>query len=255
MLKRLFKHGFCPLYLLVDKWFCNYSFIYAIRQIAGGAMHIISLLRDKRTYFEVNGKRKSAQHLCKEHDHNLHSCKKYKCRYYKIDAQLNGMDVRLFLVRYGNHGYEVMITTDTSLSFQQAFEHYQHRWSIEVMFKECKQYLNLGGCQSTNLNSQIADCTLVLTGYTIIALKKRFSDYEVYGELFRELQREFVQLTLIERLLPFAMQLLDFVLSLCDITWPELMQRVMRGEDTQNTILLFLKNNQYVKEHINGTFD
>ena len=255
MLKRLFKHGFRPLYLLVDKWFCNYSFIYAIRQIAGGAMHIISLLRDKRTYFEVNGKRKSALSLCKEHDYNMHTCKQYKCRYYKVDALLNEMNVRLFLVRYGNQGYEVIITTDTTLSFCEAFKHYQHRWAIEVMFKECKQYLDLGGCQSTNFNSQVADCTLILIGYTIIALKKRFSDYEVYGELFRELQREFLQLTLIERLLPFAMQLLDFVLNLCDTTWSDFMQRVMRCEDTQNTILLFLKNNQQVKEHINGTFD
>lgn len=241
MIKRLFRHGFCPSYLLVDKWFCNYSFIYALRMIANGAIHIISLLRDKRTYFEVNGKRTSAQSLCKEHDYNLHSCRQYKCRYYKVDARLNGLDVILFLVRYGNHGYEVIITTDTTLNFRQALEHYQHRWAIEVMFKECKQYLDLGGCQSTNFNSQVADCTLVLIGYTIIALKKRFSDYEVYGELFRELQREFWQLTLVERLLPFAMQLLDFMLSLCDITWSDFMQRLMRCEDTQNTFILFLK--------------
>lgn len=32
-----------------------------------------------------------------------------------IDAMLNDMNVRLFIVRYGNHGYEEMITTDTSL--------------------------------------------------------------------------------------------------------------------------------------------
>ena len=186
----------------MDKWFCTYAFIAEVRKIARGAMQVITLLRDKRTRFIINGKTKSADMLCKEHDHNMRVYRQYNCRYYKVLATLNGMNVALFLVKYGRSGYEIILTTDTDLRFKQAFEHYQHRWSIEVMFKECKQYLDLGTCQSTNLNSQIADCTLVFIGYNIIALKKRFSDYEVFGELYREMQREFYQLTLIERLLP-----------------------------------------------------
>ena len=241
MLRRMCKHGILPKYLLMDKWFCTYAFIAEVRKIARGAMQVITLLRDKRTRFIINGKTKSADMLCKEHDHNMRVCRQYNCRYYKVLATLNGMNVALFLVKYGRSGYEVILTTDTDLRFKQAFEHYQHRWSIEVMFKECKQYLDLGTCQSTNLNSQIADCTLVFIGYNIIALKKRFSDYEVFGELYREMQREFYQLTLIERLLPIIADILDFALSFCDTTLSELMQRIVEDDQTQQRVAGFLK--------------
>ena len=241
MLKRMFKFGIHPLYVLVDKWFCNAAFIAEVRKIGKGAMHIISLVKDKRTKFSINGIIKSAQILCKEHDHNLHYCRQYRCRYFKIDAVLNGMNVRLFVVRYGNNGYEVMITTDKSLRFQQAFENYQQRWSIEVLFKECKQYLKLGSCQSTNLNSQIADCTIVLMGYMILSLFKRFSDYEVLGELFRDCQKQFLELSFIERLLPLLAHILSTILNLCNTSWNELLENLMANEQAQAELIPFLK--------------
>lgn len=241
MLKRMYKFGIKPLYVLVDKWFCNGAFIAEVRKIHNGAMHIISLVKDKRTKFSINGIVKSAEWLCKEHDHNMHYCSQYRCRYYKIDAMLNDMNVRLFIVRYGNHGYEVMITTDTHLRFMQVFETYQHRWSIEVLFKECKQYLKLGSCQSTNLNSLFADCTIVFIGYMVLTLYKRFSDYEVLGELFREYQQQFLELTFIERLLPMLAHLIAVILKLCSTSWDEFMENLMADTKAQEQFLPFLK--------------
>ena len=43
------------------------------------------------------------------------------------------------------------ITTDTSLNFVRAFELYERRWGIEVIFKECRGYLGLGKCQSRTI--------------------------------------------------------------------------------------------------------
>lgn len=48
--------------------------------------------------------------------------------------------------------------------------------------KESKSYLSLGGY---NFNGQIADCTLCFITYIVLALDKRFSDYEIMGDLFR----------------------------------------------------------------------
>ena len=241
MLKRMFKFGVRPLYVLVDKWFCSASFIAGVRQIAGGAMHVITLVKDKRTKFSVNGVTKSAHMLCKARDRQQRRCRQYKCRYFMVDAELQGMNVRLFVVRYGNSGNEVMLTTDTRLGFLQAFEAYQQRWSIEVLFKECKQYLKLGSCQSTNLNSQIADCTIVFMGYMILSLHKRFSDYEVLGELFRDYQRQFLKLTFVERLLPLLAQIIATILNLCSTSWNEFLENLMADDNAQAELLPFLK--------------
>lgn len=36
-----------------------------------------------------------------------------------------------------------MMTTNTELTFEQAYKIYSTRWSVEVFFKECKQNLGL----------------------------------------------------------------------------------------------------------------
>ena len=40
--------------------------------------------------------------------------------------------------------WKLLLSTDTTLSFVRVMELHQIRWTIEVMFKECKQYLRLG---------------------------------------------------------------------------------------------------------------
>jgi hypothetical protein len=64
----------------------------------------------------------------------------------------------------------LLITTDLSLSFTKAMELYQIRWGIEVLFKECKQYLRLGKAQNTCFCGQIADISLTFITYIIFAL-------------------------------------------------------------------------------------
>jgi hypothetical protein len=57
------------------------------------------------------------------------------------------------------------LTTDLILSFVQAIELFQICWTIEVMFKECIQYLQLECSQNTDFNVQIADTTIALVKY------------------------------------------------------------------------------------------
>ena len=87
----------------------------------------------------------------------------------------------------------MILTTDASLSYLQAMELYQIRWTIEVFFKESKQYLNLGGCQSTNFEAQIADTTITMIQYILLTLRKRFDDYESRGEIFRTAGEEMLE--------------------------------------------------------------
>ena len=57
------KNGHIAMYLLFDKWFFGEEFIKKVRSIRDGAIHVITLLRNKTTGFMVNGKRISAKML------------------------------------------------------------------------------------------------------------------------------------------------------------------------------------------------
>jgi hypothetical protein len=47
-------------------------------------------------------------------------------------------------------------------------------------FKEAKQLLGLGKCQSNDFDAQIADTTITLIQYILLTLKFRFEHYETY---------------------------------------------------------------------------
>ena len=117
-----------------------------VRSIKDGAIHVITLLRNKTTGFTVDGKCISAKVLIQRQERKgFKICRQYKRLYARVKAEYNGIPVQLFIIRYGRSSkYEVMITTDMKLSFKYAFERYQIRWNIEVLFYECKQHLELG---------------------------------------------------------------------------------------------------------------
>lgn len=79
-----------------------------------------------------------------------------RCHYIVVDTDMGGIPIRLFLCRRANtDGWKALLTTNTTLSFTKAYEIYAMRWSIEICFKECKQYLNLEGCQTQYFNSSV----------------------------------------------------------------------------------------------------
>lgn len=250
MIRRAWKNGIHASYLLMDKWYFGIDLIRGVRKIADGAIHIVTLLRDKRTKFQYDGKEKSARELMLSLGKNMKSCRKYKCRWVSALALYQDIPVRLFFVKYGHAtDFEVIVTTDTKLKFVEAFETYQIRWSIEVINKECKQYLGLGSQQSTNMNAQFADATIVFMGYNMLTLAKRFSDYETLGGLFHEIQKETLELTFFERTLPLIVELLTMEAELLGYSIDDVIERAMVDEAYNHKLLCILNSYQDVKEH------
>ena len=97
----------------------------------------------------------------------------------------------------------------TPASFTKAYEIYAMRWSIEICFKECKQYLNLEGCQAQYFNSQIAHVSICLMQYSLLSIVKRVSSYETLGGLFRDTNADTVENTLYERILLVLREILE----------------------------------------------
>jgi hypothetical protein len=243
MLKRAVKNGFMATYVLMDSWFVNDSTIKSIRVIKKGAMHVIGMCKlDKRKYLVDKNELNANQLIIKYGRKKSQYSRKYKSTYIPLVADYKGTKVRLFFIRYNNaKNWTLLLTTDLTLSFVQAIELYQIRWTIEVLFKECKQYLRLGGSQNTDFDGQIADAAITLITHTILTLQKRFGAYETMGELFRDTQRHLLELTLWERLIKVFLKLLVRLTMILEIDFEEIMEKLMQNNQTGNQLMAMLK--------------
>ena len=96
------------------------------------------------------------------------------------------------------------------------------------MFKELKQYLNFGKCQSNDFDAQIADTTISLITYTILSLHKQVVEYIHLGQVFRKWKDQLLESTLAERLWRlFVGLILSFIqIFELDIPIEELLKKI-----------------------------
>lgn len=68
-----------------------------------------------------------------------------------------------------------LITNALSLTNQEHVLWYRKRWSIEVFFRDCKQYLGLAKCEARTAEAIISHIALVCIAYTFLQLLKPIS--------------------------------------------------------------------------------
>jgi len=207
-------------------------------------LHVVGMCKMDRRQFEVEGKERNSQTIIKMNGNSsdrVRICRKYKSRYFVVAANYKGTPVKLFYIKYKNAGdWTLLLTTDLSLSFVKAMELYQIRWSIEVLFKECKQYLRLGKSQNTDFYGQIADASLTMITYTILSLYKRFEAYETLGGLFRNTQKELLEKTLCERIETVILKILRDLLEILSVDVEETLYRLTSSDKTSREIIILL---------------
>ena len=216
MFWRFVSQGFRVDYVLMDSWFTCEAFIEAVRRVKNQKLHLIGMYKIPTTKFGY-----SDQLLTYSQIRNIlgkaKRCRKLKFHYKQAIVDYKGKPLKLFFSRQGQNGkWKVFVTTDTSLSFIQMIEIYQIRWSIEVFFKEAKQLLGLGKCQSNNFDGQIADTTITMIQHILLTLKYRFDHYESKGALFKEIEETIIQHRLNERLWALFVELVAIIESLFD---------------------------------------
>jgi len=212
-------------YVLCDSWFTCSELILAVRQQGS---HLIGMYKYIKTNFDYLGKKKNYKEIFflagKEK-----RCKKMNLYYKKARVMCNEVPVTLFFSRVGTNGdWKVILTTDTKLSFLQTIEIYQIRWSIEVFFKDTKQLLNLGGCQSSNFDAQIADTTITMIAYILLALRFRYDNYESMGALFRAMGAETLKKTIDIRLWELFIDLVKTICQLIEKDIDDIMDLILR---------------------------
>jgi len=234
MLRRAVKHGLSADYVLTDAWFCTQDFIENVRNIKNGMMHIISMCRmDKRKY-EVEGNVMDAAAILQSKKAYKKRSRSNKVYYIEVNATYKGIPVKLFFTRLTKRAkWRLIVTTDTALSFNDTYRIYQIRWIIEVFFKESKQYLGLGKCQSVDFDAQIAATTISFIQYIMLSLHKRYNAYESIGGLFKQCQTNTQETILAERIWSEVLELIfHFIVELeLPVELEELLEKIIDKAD------------------------
>ena len=208
-------------YVLMDSWFTSERMIECVRSYTKQNVHLIGMMKMGKAKYEHNGKFYSAGELLikGKRKSGITRCNKLKASYVVMEVMYKDYPVKLFFSRFGKRGkWHLILSTDTSLSYIKVMEQYQVRWTIEVFFKESKQYLNLGGCQSKNFDAQIADTTISMIQYILLTLRKRFDDYETRGEIFRSTGEEMLEQRLHLKLWELLITIMKIIIETLDIT-------------------------------------
>jgi len=249
MIRRAVKNGFDAKYVLTDKWFMSENFIKDVRKIKKGILHILGMCKmDKRLYV-YNGKKYSAKQLLQLSKNQKKRSRKINAYYIEIMVCYKNINLKLFFSRYSRRGkWQLIVTTDLSLTYNKAIEIYNIRWSIEVFFKEAKQYLNLGKSESNDFDAQIADTTISMIQYIVLTFYKRFLAYETTGELFRQSQANLIELTIASRIWKLFIELQLMIVELFDIEIDDLYRKMINDDKHENKLILLLEAMQQAKK-------
>lgn len=249
MIKRALRFGFIPRYVLTDSWFSTKEFIRKVRSFRNGSIDFLGQVRldkrkpvyrsttDRYLYqgFEYTGK--ELRHLLRG---RMKRSKVRKAYYIEVVVFYAGIgEIKLFFSRFSKRSkWHLLMTTDLTLSYNKALKLYNNRWTIEVMFKELKQYLNFGKCQSNDFDAQIADTTISLITYTILSLHKQVVEYIPLGQVFRKWKDQLLESTLAERLWRlFVGLILSFIqIFELDIPIEELLKKIFQTQQGNQII-------------------
>ena len=221
-------------YLLVDSWFvCDelITFICRLRI----KCHLLGMAKMGKSRYDLNGQSYTAKELVEKLKRNKKTKRSRKLNvwYSLADVYYKGNHIRLFFCKTTHRGnWNVLLTTNKNLEFEDAYRIYSTRWSIEVFFKEGKTHLRLGKSQSQDYDAQIADTTICLMQYNILSLAKRLLDYESMGELFKQAGTETLELTVVEKIWGYLLELIALIADIFEIDMEEILNKI--ADDNQS---------------------
>ena len=171
--------------------------------------------------------------ILKRYEKESKTCKSLKAKYIKVTCKYKGIRVNLFFVKIGRtQNWHLLLTTNLTLNFIDLMKVYQIRWSIEVFYKECKQYLSLGKCKSSCFDAQIADTTVTLLQHIMISYYKRINCQQTFSGLFESISKEMVELDLVSRILGLILELIEVICEMVGFDFMELQEQLFRNDQT-----------------------
>jgi len=247
MIKRALRKGFQFEYVLTDSWFFCGKLLTYISSL-GKRVHLVSMARLGTAKYKILpiNKYMSPKQILALNKRKARESRAYKAKYIKIQADYQGVRVVLFFVNIGKgENWRLLVSTDLNISFNKLMEVYKIRWTIEVFFKEAKQYLLLGKSQSQDFDAQIADTTLSLIRYILLSYYERTHYGMSIGGLFQKLAQASVEENLVADLSHVFMDLLLALAQLAGIDFMTLYEELIRQPqciESINRLKLFPNN-------------
>jgi hypothetical protein len=109
--------------------------------------------------------------------------------------------------------------------------------SIEVFFKECKQNLLLGKCQSQDFDAQIADVTLALIRYVLLSYYERIHYGTTIGGLFKQLSQSAIEENILADINIYFFELLEIFAELVGVDFFSFYENLLRNSKAEEIIL------------------
>lgn len=240
MLKRALRRGFEADYLLTDSWFFNSGLVQLVAKLnKKHKINLISMAKMGTTKYRLlsNSNYYNTIELLTKFKRKARQARSHNARYLKIPVTYNDVRINLFFIKLGqNPNWKLLVTTDLSIKFQKLIDTYQIRWSIELFFRESKQYLNLGKCRSTCFDSQIADTTISLVQYTILSFHQRLLKYSSFEGAFAAALDDALQFTIATQLQEIFKQIIEVFSDFAGIDSIEITRSICRNEEACNKI-------------------
>ena len=238
MIKRAVRAGFNFEYVLTDSWFFSSKLLQGIVSL-GKEVNLISMAKIGNAKYKMlpSDNYLSPKQLIANHKRKAITNRKYKAKYIKIQAEYQGIRVVMFLIRIGRgENWRLLVSTDLNIGFNKLMEVYKIRWTIEVFFKESKQYLLLGKSQSQDFDAQIADTTISFIRYILLSYYERIHYGVSIGGMFRELSQASVEENLVADLNEIFMNLLQAFANFSGIDFIIFYESIIRQPELQTAI-------------------
>ncbi|MDR1937546.1 MAG: transposase, partial [Tannerellaceae bacterium] len=158
-------------YLLVDSWFTCFEIVRftTTRRID---CHLLGMIKMGKTKYNFNGISLTSKEIVDvlRRKKKTKRSKRLNCRYGEAIVEMKGIEVKLFFCKTSRKGnWNGLLSTNVQLDFEEAYRIYSTRWTIEVYFKESKQYLGLSKCQSQDFDAQIASTSICMLQYNLLS--------------------------------------------------------------------------------------
>ena len=174
MLKDAKRSAVPARHVLFDSWFTNPTFVMSI---LGIGFHSIGRLKNSKTRYWLGEQAHTLKEL-----YDTSKKRRGRSKYLlSIAVAIKNSDgeaanARIVYVRDRSKAKKwiAFLCTDMELTEEQIIELYGKRWSIEVFFKTCKQYLRFTGeFQQTSYEAITAHTSIVAIRYMIFAVEQR----------------------------------------------------------------------------------
>lgn len=234
MLSRVVKAGILPNYVLVDSWFFCFELLEKLRVLKKGTIKLVSMIKINNQKFTIcqSNKELPVKSILKINERKAQRCKKFKAHYIRVNCCYKDIRVNLFFVKMGRSSkWHLLATTDLNVSFVKLMEIYQIRWSIEVFFKESKQFLHLSDSSSNTFDGQIADITISMMQSIMLSYFKRINYQQSIGGLFASISDELKELDLVSRLIALFFEMLEILCDIGGIDFIEFQQDMLKHEE------------------------